>query len=132
MAEASTTKKTAAKKAAPKQETDKPQETQAQRESRLKRQAYSNAESRLREAHGDEFRQYVAEEAKQLGVVYEFRKTKAERAAEQVEALIAEHPELLEKFKPQTVSDLAPADRPLSYSGDEPLADDGTVAVDEG
>lgn len=71
--------------------TDTPTE---QTEVQKRRAAYSAAESRLREAHLDEFKALVKEEADRLGVTYVFRKTDAERAAEQLDKLLATHPEL--------------------------------------
>jgi hypothetical protein len=49
-------------------------------ETQKRRAAYSAAETRLREAHHDEFRALVAEEAAARGVTYVFRKTDVERA----------------------------------------------------
>lgn len=73
-------------------------ETTEQTEVQKRRAAYSAAEARLREAHHDEFRTLVKEEADKLGVTYVFRKTEAERAAETLDKLLSEHPELRERM----------------------------------
>jgi len=66
-------------------------------ETQKRRAAYSAAETRLREAHHDEFRALVKEEADKRGVTYVFRKTDEERAAEQMRRLLADHPNLIEQ-----------------------------------
>lgn len=72
-------------------------ETTDASEVQKRRAAYSAAETRLREAHHDEFRALVKEEADRRGVTYVFRKTETERAAAQLEQLLADHPELRER-----------------------------------
>lgn len=62
-----------------------------------RRAAYSAAEARLREENHDRFRALVKEEADKRGVTYVFRKTEAERAAEALDKLLADHPELRER-----------------------------------
>lgn len=64
----------------------------------LRRKAYTNAETALKAKYNEEFRALVTAEATKLGVTYAFRKTKAERAAEQVQNLLNEFPELREQF----------------------------------
>ena len=93
-----TPRKTAAPKAAPQGEEKKQPETAKEREARLRRESYSAAQSRLREEYRDRFRQLVKQEAAQRGVTYEFAPTKAERAKEQIQALLAEHPELRDQL----------------------------------
>lgn len=66
-------------------------------EATKKRQAYSNAEKALREKHQDEFRDLVKAEAQKLGVEYKFRPSAEERAAAEMEALLAKFPGLREK-----------------------------------
>jgi hypothetical protein len=73
--------------------TDTTEATEVQK----RRAAYSAAEARLREAHHDEFRALVKEEADARGVTYVFRKTDEERAAEQLTKLLAEHPNLRDR-----------------------------------
>lgn len=63
-------------------------------EAELRRRAYAAGEKRLREAHRDEFLQYVQQEATALGVEYKPRPTAAEKAQAKLEALLTEHPEL--------------------------------------
>lgn len=70
-------------------------------ETELRRQAYTAAVGRLKEAHRDEFRALVQEEAGNRGVTYEFRKTDEEKAAEQVKDLLAKFPHLAETLQPQ-------------------------------
>jgi hypothetical protein len=72
-------------------------ETTEQTEVQKRRAAYSAAEQRLREAHHDEFRALVKEEADKLGVTYVFRKTEAERAEETLNKLLTDHPELRDR-----------------------------------
>jgi len=52
--------------------------------------AYSAAEKRLREAHADEFHQYMAEECIKVGVDYVRKLTPQEKAAAQIAALVAQ------------------------------------------
>lgn len=68
-------------------------------EAALRRKAYTDAERTLRDNHTDEFKSLVLENAAKLGVTYRFRKTKEERAAEQMESLLAEFPELRNKVQ---------------------------------
>lgn len=70
-------------------------------EEALRREAYGAATARLRESRKDEFRAFVQEEAAKRGVRYEFRKTPEERAREQMQALLAEHPNLAVEFSHQ-------------------------------
>ena len=70
-------------------------------EEALRREAYNAAETRLKEEHKDRFRALVQEEAAKRGVTYAFRKTPEERAREQMQALLAEHPNLAVEFSHQ-------------------------------
>lgn len=79
--------------------TDTTEQTEAQK----RRAAYSAAETRLREAHLDEFKTLVMEEASNRGVTYVFRKTEVERAAEQLRQLLTDHPELREQIATESV-----------------------------
>lgn len=67
-------------------------------EAELRRRAYAAGEKRLREAHRDEFLQYVQQEAAALGVEYKPRPTATEKAQAKLEALLSEHPELREQL----------------------------------
>jgi hypothetical protein len=66
--------------------------------SSLHRQAYGAATRRLREAHRAEFNALMQEEAKGLGLDWKPKPTDAEKAAAQVAALLAAHPELREQM----------------------------------
>ena len=74
----------------------------AQTDEQKRREAYSAATARLRDSRKDEFRALVLEEAAKRGVTYEFRKTAEERAREQVQALLAQHPNLAVEFRSET------------------------------
>jgi hypothetical protein len=63
-------------------------------EAELKREAYSAAETRLRDKYKDEFKSLVKDEASKRGVTYTFRPTPQEKAKAQMEKLLAENPEL--------------------------------------
>lgn len=64
----------------------------------LLREAYTAATQRLREAHREEFNGYYGEEAKQRGVEWSPRLSPEEKAKATLEALIAEHPDLLKDY----------------------------------
>lgn len=64
----------------------------------LLREAYSAATTRLRDENPTRFQELRVEEAKQRGVDYTPPKTKEERAAEQLDALLNEHPNLRDRF----------------------------------
>lgn len=64
----------------------------------LLRKAYTNAMTRLREAHKDEFLGYQTEEAKKLGLDWSPRKSKADRARDQIAKLLDENPVLREEL----------------------------------
>jgi hypothetical protein len=61
-----------------------------------RRKAYSNALTLLKNAHVDEFESLREAECERLGVAYSRRLTAKERAAIQVQALLAEYPSLLD------------------------------------
>ena len=65
---------------------------------RLRNQAYYSAKRDLVEKYQDEYRKLVLAYAEELGVEIRFRKSPAERAEEQMQKLLAEHPELRSKF----------------------------------
>lgn len=79
-----------------------PTENAPKAEDALRREAYGAANTRLREENKNRFRALVQEEAAKRGVTYEFRKTAEERAREQMQALLAEHPNLAVEFSNQT------------------------------
>ena len=58
------------------------------------RKAYGSAMTRLREAHRDEFNVFQAEEAKKLGIDWKPKATAEEKAAAEVDRLLAAHPSL--------------------------------------
>lgn len=70
-------------------------------EEKLRREAYSAAQTRLREEQKPRFRELVLEEAAKRGVTYEFRKSEEEKAREQIQALLAKHPELASEVQQQ-------------------------------
>lgn len=67
----------------------------------LQRQAYGKAQARLREAHRPEFNEYMAEEAKALGIDWSPKPTEEQKAAQQLHALLAAHPHLREAMQEQ-------------------------------
>ena len=71
-----------------------PADTSGKTEAELKREAYSAAETRLRNEYQDRFRELVIEEAGKRGVQYTFKKTPEEKAAEQMKALLEQFPDL--------------------------------------
>jgi len=68
----------------------------------LLRQAYSQASKDLREAHRDEFNELHRKHAVDLGVEGEPRPTAEQKAAEQIEALLSQFPQLRERVGGQT------------------------------
>jgi hypothetical protein len=74
-------------------------DTQAEDSKVLTRKAYSQATSRLREAHRDEFNQYMAEEATKLGFEWSPRLSPQEKALKDVQAILAEHPDLADRVR---------------------------------
>lgn len=73
--------------------------TEATDKSTLQRKAYGLAQTRLREAHREEFNAFMAEEAKKLGVEWKPKPTEAEKAKAQLDSLLAQHPELRAQFE---------------------------------
>lgn len=97
----------------------KADETEVDRNS-LHRQAYGAATRRLRESHRAEFNALMQEEAKELGLDWKPKPTDAEKAAAQVAALLAAHPELREQMGLPEEGGLSAA-----YGGDgEPVTED--------
>lgn len=78
-------------------------------ETTLRRKAYSSAETLLKQRHTDEFKSLVQEEAKRLGVTYVFRETPEEKAAKQMQTLLAQFPHLASQV--QTSTEQAPAEQ---------------------
>lgn len=64
----------------------------------LQRKAYGTAQTRLREAHREEFNQFMVEEAKALGLDWRPKPTDEQKAASQLAALLAAHPGLREQM----------------------------------
>lgn len=62
------------------------------------RTAYSNATSRLREKYRGEFNQFMKEETKALGIEWKPRPSAREKAAQTLDALLAEHPDLIDEI----------------------------------
>jgi len=62
------------------------------------RKAYGQATARLRGEHREEFDQFYAEAAKELGVDYKPRPTAEQKAEETFEALLEEYPHLRDKI----------------------------------
>jgi hypothetical protein len=75
-----------------------PVEAPAKTESALRRESYSAAEKRLREEYKDRFDALVQEEAAKRGVTYQRRLTADEKAEQELQRLLAEHPGLAAKF----------------------------------
>lgn len=78
------------------------------------RKAYGLAMKRLREAHREEFNTFMAEEAKTLGVDWKPRPTEAEKAAAELDALLAAHPELRERLAPAEKDTMTVAEPPVA------------------
>lgn len=73
------------------------EQDKTERQSAL-RSAYGSATRVLRENHRDEFDGLYQREAKALGVEYTPRLSAEQRALQQIEALLAEHPSLRTQF----------------------------------
>ena len=76
------------------------------------RKAYGAATARLREAHRDEFNTFMQEEAKTLGIDWKPKPTDAQKAKAQLDALLAEHPELRSEFGLPPEADVQPGTEP--------------------
>lgn len=61
------------------------------------RKAYGAATQRLREAHKDEFQNYMKDEASKLGLDWSPRKTAEDRAREELRATLAKYPHLIDE-----------------------------------
>lgn len=70
-------------------------------ETTLRREAYSEAEGRLKAEFPERFRALVVEAATARGVTYNFRKTEEEKAEEQLRQIIAAHPNLAATLQQQ-------------------------------
>lgn len=70
----------------------------------LIRQAYGQATAALREAHRPEFNELMKVKAKDLGVEWSPKPTSAEKAAETLRQILAEHPELAGQIPTQPES----------------------------
>jgi len=73
-------------------------EDQAKRDATL-RKAYTRATKDLREAHLEEFQTLHQKHAADLGVEWSPRLTPEQKAAEQMENLLAEFPHLADRFR---------------------------------
>lgn len=67
------------------------------------RKAYSEATKRLREAHLDEFNALRKDEAQKLGIAWEPKPTKDQKAEAELKALLAENPALAERLTQQVL-----------------------------
>lgn len=68
-------------------------------EADLRSQAYNKATRELRAKHRDEFTAMVRAEAEKLGVTYNPRPTREEKAERALEALLEENPHLRQKIE---------------------------------
>jgi len=75
--------------------------TPEQTDANKRRQAYTVATTRLREAHRDEFNKFQQEEAARLGIDWKPRPTEQEKAAATLQRIIREFPDLAEKVTTQ-------------------------------
>lgn len=75
--------------------------------SRARNKVYYAARAALIEAHPDEYRELLNRFAEEAGVTLSIRKTKEERAAEQIEKLLKENPELRDRFAAPGLSAVA-------------------------
>lgn len=73
----------------------------------LVRKAYTNANSILRDRHKDEFLELHQAEAKKLGLDWTPRKTKEQKAREQMGKLLNENPTLREELMAAARTELA-------------------------
>lgn len=64
------------------------------------RKAYSNTVAILRESHRDEFNRIMAEQAKRLGYEWTPKPTAKDKAAAQLQTILAEHPDLAATIVP--------------------------------
>jgi hypothetical protein len=62
------------------------------------RKAYGLAQTRLREAHREEFNAFMAEEAKALGIEWKPKPTDEEKAKAELDKILAAHPGLREQM----------------------------------
>lgn len=98
MADAKTTTKTAAKTAAPvtepKVEAPKAEEPKVETDQQKKNRLYSEAQRELRNRHTAEFTQIIEAKYAAEGLTYRRRLSEEEKAARQVNDLLAKHPGL--------------------------------------
>lgn len=84
--------------------TESTTEMDAAERDRLLSQAYTAAQSRLREAHKDEFNGLYQAEAKSRGIDWQPRKSKEEQALDQISELLAQFPGVAEKLAERLVT----------------------------
>lgn len=78
---------------------EEPTDDGSERGKKLKK-AYSNATSRLRQDHRDDFDKLMSEEAQNLGVEYTPRLTPEERAKKELEEILEQFPSLRDQINP--------------------------------
>lgn len=71
---------------------------EAQENQKKRAAAYTSAQRRLKDAHPEEFRNYYQDEAAARGVTLRERLSPAEKAERDMQRIVAEHPELAEKY----------------------------------
>jgi hypothetical protein len=87
-------------------------------ESQKKSAAYTAALAALREGHRDEFNQHLQAEYEKAGLEFKPRLTPAEKAKQEIEALLAKHPDLRDTFN-------VPAEDSADGSSDDDSVADG-------
>jgi hypothetical protein len=75
-------------------------EAEKVRQSNERRAAYSEATTKLRQAHLTEFNKLMKEGCAERGIEWDPRPTAVDRARQQILELLAEHPELQDQFGP--------------------------------
>ena len=65
----------------------------------LTRKAYGAATQALRDNHRDEFNSLMKQKAADLGIEWEPRKTPEEKAVDEVNRILSEHPSVAERLR---------------------------------
>jgi hypothetical protein len=107
-------------------------EEQKKERSNALRKAYSNATTRLREAHRTEFDELYSAEAEALGVDFTPKPSAEQKAEQQMEKLLHQYPHLREKIvEPEPASDYDPYTDENITAGDHEDQVAGTGTTDD-
>jgi hypothetical protein len=77
---------------------DQPIADEAESRAEAKRKAYSAATTRFRKENPSEWNRVLKDEYAKVGIEWNPKPTEEERAAAEIERLLAEHPDLRTKF----------------------------------